>query len=371
MELRDHPFFHAVDGEQVSALEKATTIIDYPSDAVIFEEGTPSDALFLLLEGEVAFCKRVAGDSSRAISYARPGDYFGEIGLFTGQPRSLQAESRGKVRLAVVARDALLQFITNTPGPIDHILQSIINHLHATTRHYVTDMLRQEKMSVVGTMINTIIHDFKNPFCLISLAAQLIRSTHKDERTQKLCQNIEDQIQRMNAMAEEINEFSRGQQRLRLSKVSLPHLADRFRELNLPFFEKPNINIRFQLPDVSIDAEENKLIRVFQNLIGNAIEALEEKGGLIIISGEILPDDYLLLRVADNGGGIPEQIRANFFEPFVTFGKKKGTGLGTAIVKSIVEGHGGKITFETAEGEGTTFLIRLPLNQSSAVASVA
>jgi len=369
MDLRDHPFFATVQGEQIASLEQSTGIQEFASDAIIFEEGGPSDALYLLLEGEVAFCKRLPGDQFRAISYARPGDYFGEIGLFTGQARSLRAEARGAVKLAVVPREALLEFIKHTPGPIDNILQSIINHLHATTRHYITDMLRQEKMSVVGTMINTIIHDFKNPFCLISLAAQLIRSSHQDERTQKLCQNIEDQIQRMNSMAEEINEFSRGQQRLRLSRVSLPSLAERFRELNLPFFEKPNVEIRFVLPEVMIDAEENKLIRVFQNLIGNAIDALEERGGLIVISGEMTADDAILIKVADNGGGIPEQIRANFFEPFVTFGKKKGTGLGTAIVKSIVEGHGGKISFDTGP-QGTTFHIRLPLSQAAAVAQV-
>lgn len=363
MDLREHPFFSTVDGEQIAALEQSTHVQDFASDSVIFEEGSPSDALFLLLEGEVAFCKQVPGGQFRAISYARPGEYFGEIGLFTGQPRALRAEARGAVKLAVVPRDALLTFIKGTPGPMDHILQSIINHLHATTRHYITDMLRQEKMSVVGTMINTIIHDFKNPFCLISLAAQLISSTHQDERTQKLCRNIEDQIQRMNGMAEEINEFSRGQQRLRLSRVRLRDIAERFRELNLPFFERPNIIVRFDIPDVELDAEENKLIRVFQNLIGNAIDALGESGGQIVISAEVEDSGQLLLKVADNGSGIPEEIRANFFEPFVTFGKKKGTGLGTAIVKSIVEAHGGKITFDTG-AQGTTFLIHLPLHQA-------
>jgi len=66
------------------------------------------------------------------------------------------------------------------------------------------------------------------------------------------------------------------------------------------------------------------------------------------------------IKVSDNGPGIPEEIRATVFDPFVTQGKKQGTGLGMAIVRSAVEAHDGTISFETEDGRGTTFIIRLP-----------
>ena len=68
----------------------------------------------------------------------------------------------------------------------------------------------------------------------------------------------------------------------------------------------------------------------------------------------------MLISAIDNGPGIPESIRATLFEPFVTHGKSDGTGLGMAIVKKIIDAHGGTITFDTEEGKGTSFNVHLP-----------
>ncbi len=363
MELSEHPFFNQVDNEQVDVLVSAAKIEHYPPDTIIFEQGSASEGLDLVLEGEVAFCKLMADGKSRVVGYSKEGTFFGEIGLFTGQPRALRAESRGKVVIANIRREALLGFFKRTDGPFDSILQSIISHLNETTRHYMDDMLRQEKLSMVGTMMNTIIHDFKNPFCLISLGAQLMAQMHTDERSQKLCRNIDAQITRMVDMAEELNAFSRGDQNLQIAPINLHQMIDRFEELNFPFFQNLKISVDISLPDIEIEGEENKLLRILQNLVGNAIDAFGEDSGKINITGEVKDDDMLHLTIADNGNGIPEEIRARFFEPFVTYGKSKGTGLGSAIVKSVVEAHGGKIHFETENGKGTSFFISLPLKQ--------
>ncbi len=363
MEISEHPFFNKVNKEQVDPLVSAATIEKYPPDSMIFEQGSPSEGLDLVLDGEVAFCKLLGDGKSRVVGYSKAGTFFGEIGLFTEQPRALRAESRGNVVIANIPREALLKFIKQTDGPFDNILQSIINHLHETTRHYMDDMLRQEKLSMVGTMMNTIIHDFKNPFCLISLGAQLMAQMHTDERSQKLCRNIDSQITRMVNMAEELNAFSRGDQNLVISKIRLTEMIDRFEELNFPFFQNEKIKIEISVPDIEIEGEENKLHRVFQNLVGNAIDAFEDEFGLITITGEAGADGMLRLKVTDNGKGIPEEIQTRFFEPFVTFGKSKGTGLGSAIAKSVVESHGGKIHFETEADKGTTFFITIPVKQ--------
>ena len=365
MKISEHPFFNRVDTEQVDALVSAANIEHYPPDTIIFEQGSPSEGLDLVLEGEVAFCKLMDDEKSRVVGYSKAGTFFGEIGLFTGQPRALRAESRGKVVIANIPRDVLLGFFQRTDGPFDSILQSIINHLNETTRHYMEDMLQQEKLSMVGTMMNTIIHDFKNPFCLISLGAQLMAQMHTDERSQKLCRNIDAQITRMVEMAEELNAFSRGDQNLHIALIYLQQMIDRFEELNFPYFQNEKIPIEISLPNIVIDGEENKLLRILQNLVGNAIDAFGEESGKITISGEVKDDGFLHMIIADNGNGIPEEIQARFFEPFVTFGKSKGTGLGTAIVKSVVVAHGESIHFETEPGQGTTFFITLPIKQTA------
>ncbi|MEM9227044.1 MAG: HAMP domain-containing sensor histidine kinase, partial [Verrucomicrobiota bacterium] len=106
--------------------------------------------------------------------------------------------------------------------------------------------------------------------------------------------------------------------------------------------------------------EENKLLRVMQNLVGNAIEAFDENenGQVHIFVHD--KESHAEIIISDNGKGIPEEIRHNLFTPFVTYGKSGGTGLGTAIVKSIIDAHQGTIEFETATGAGTTFTITLP-----------
>ena len=369
MEIETHPFFEKISNEQRDALIRFSVMEEYSPDAVIFEEGSRSDGMYLVLEGTVAFCKKTPENKFRTVSYSETGSFFGEIGLFTGQARSSRAEARGKVKLAKLPSEHLLKFIKSTPGPIDNILQSIISHLHDTTRHYIEDLLEQEKLAVVGNMMNTIIHDFKNPFCLISLGAQLIMQSHTDDKTQKLCNNIEEQVQRMVDMAEELAQFSRGQHELNPEKVNLKKLLERFEALNFPFFQDDRINIEIAVPDIEIEGEENKLLRVIQNLVGNAIDAFEENPGEISITGDV-KGDILRLEIKDNGTGIPKEIREHFFDPFVTYGKSRGTGLGSAIAKSIVEAHNGSIRFETKTGKGTTFYINLPLKQQE-VANVA
>jgi len=279
----------------------------------------------------------------------------------TDDPRSLRATADGEIDLLVMPGNILVQYLGQMPGPVDDLLQSVIKHLHDTTRHYIQDMLHQERMAIVGRMTNTIIHDFKNPFCLISLSSQLILQKHPDEETARLCANIDNQVQRMLEMVSELSAFSRGKHTLKRSRFSLRELLDEFQDLNFPYFEDEQISIVMDLPEVELNADKAKLQRVFQNLIDNAMGAMSEEGGVIEINGQVDDEAKLLeVRVSDHGCGIPEEIRENFFEPFVTHGKSEGTGLGSAIARSIVEAHGGRIRFESEIGQGTTFFITLP-----------
>jgi signal transduction histidine kinase len=353
--------------ENAQILAAAANILRIQPGEVIFEEGGKSDALFLVLEGRVAFEKSVPGNNWRVISYAETGHFFGEIGVLTGAPRALRAVAADAATIACLPSEDLRDFIRRAPGPIDQILQSIVNHLHHTTRHYVDDMLHQEKMSLVGNMVNSIIHDFKNPFTLISLGAQIIAQQHPDEKTQKLCANMNKQILRMVEMANEINDFSKGVQTFKPARVDLRGLVSRFRELNEPYFQKEHVRIETEIAPVVIEAEENKILRVLQNLVGNAIDACSQRREGKVRIQIFDRGEHCEIVVSDNGAGIPEQIRNNLFDPFVTYGKTGGTGLGTAIVKSIVEAHKGRIRFETTTGKGTSFFILLPKAQGAHV----
>lgn len=363
MEIKSHPFFSEVAEKEIGPLAEAARLFEYEAESLIFEEGSPPEGFYLVLEGEVAFRKRVPDGGYRTVSYSRKGDYFGEIGVITGHARSLRAEAGAqKTVIANIPGDALHAYLSNMPGPISKLLDSIIKHLHDTTTQYIEDMLRKEKLVVVGNMMNSILHDFKNPCCLISLGSQLMRQIHPDQRTQEICINIEEQVNRMIDMAKELGEFTRGQQDLHLTRLNMHELLRSFEDLNFPYFEEENIGVFIDMPEVIVNGEKGKLMRIFQNLVSNAIDAMPSDGGNIQISGKVdLDQQKLVITVADDGPGIPEEIRDKFWEPFVSHGKPNGTGLGTAIVRSIIEAHGGSISYATVSGEGTTFTITLPL----------
>lgn len=362
MDVTAHPFFADVDPKDLDRILERAQIEDFSAEQVIFEEGADSDALYLVLEGKVSFQKQVGGRDRLTINQSEAGAYFGEIGVLTGESRALRAVAIDQVKVVKIPGDTLRCFLKTISSPVDRLLQSVVQHLDRTTDQYVEERLHQEKMSMVGSMVNSIVHDFKNPFCLIRLSAEMVQQKTPEPQIQRLCDTIIGQVKRMVEMANELSEYSRGESSLVKQPVCLQRLMDQFQANNSPYFEDERVTFEIDVPAVTVQGSESKLLRVFQNLVGNAIEAFGDNRGSIAIRAEAHPKRKCVeIRVEDNAGGIPEEIRDRFFEPFVTHGKREGTGLGTAICKSILEAHGGGIRFETETGKGTCFVIHLPL----------
>lgn len=223
------------------------------------------------------------------------------------------------------------------------------------------EMVRTEKLTLVGTMVSSLLHDFKNPFAIIGLGTTIINQQYPDDpKVNRICQNIESQIRRMVNMANDLAAFSRGESQIEIEPVDMDKLFSEFQELNMPFFKDQSVEVVMRGNGTRLEGDFSKLLRVFQNLISNSIEAIhntEIKGFVKVEATEAA--NQIIIKIEDNGPGIPEEIQDSFFEPFVTQGKKEGTGLGTAIAKSIVNAHHGEISFETGSG-GTVFTIHLP-----------
>lgn len=346
----------------MSLLASEAEILNLERGEVFFEEGSESNALFLLMEGVIEFSKRTGENTFHPVSTSVAGEFFGEVGVLADQPRSLRASVQSAAVVASIPREVLLYVIHRNASPEDWALKSVVRHLHDTTTHFMQEALKREKKAVVGNMVNSIIHDFKNPMACIRAGMDFLSRTQRDETTARICDTINNQIDQMLAMADEVILYARGEVDPKFAPVHLPTLAERFRQMNPTFFEREDTAISLEMEDVSLEAEEGKLLRILENLVGNAIEA-DTDGCKIEIRGTSR-DDFVEIRVADNAGGIPVEIRDKFFDPFVTHGKKRGTGLGTAIVKSLVDAHGGEIVFECEDGVGTVFTITLPKSQA-------
>jgi signal transduction histidine kinase len=118
-----------------------------------------------------------------------------------------------------------------------------------------------------------------------------------------------------------------------------------------------------------IMADENRLYSAFYNLVHNAIPEVPA-GGSITICGQHDPArESVVLTVHDTGKGMPQEVRESLFTNRVVSRKVGGTGLGTKIVKDVVDGHSGQITVESQEGKGTTFTVSLPIHQSTCIPS--
>ncbi|MGJ8639627.1 MAG: ATP-binding protein [Opitutaceae bacterium] len=365
MNPAEHPFIQSIaDPTRRAAVIEEVNLVDFTDEECIFVEQSTPDALYLILEGSVAFTKERPDGSQQIMSISSEGSFFGEVGVFTGECRALGAQSKGTTRIGLIA-ESTVKRILEEADPIRLILESVVHHLNSTTTHYMDEVLSTEKLTLVGTMMSTILHDFKNPFSTISLAATLLRSKCADDpKAISLCENIQAQIDRMNTMANELSAYSRGDQQLNISHISLEDLFLHFRSLNAPFFENQKIQLDLHANNASLEADSDKLLRVLQNLIYNSIEAIrkEETFGIINVVATNM-GDHILLNISDNGPGIPAEIQEDFFEPFVTHGKRGGTGLGTAIVKSIIDSHNGSISFDTG-ASGTTFTIKLPVKHT-------
>jgi signal transduction histidine kinase len=166
-----------------------------------------------------------------------------------------------------------------------------------------------------------------------------------------------EQIESLSSIASEFSSFAKMPD-TRLVRINV---FDMLAQAVTIFVHMDNIKINYIAPEMPfvINADRDQLLRCFNNLLKNAIEATQhQKPGIIDINYEVNKTS-VLLSIKDNGAGIPEGMREKIFEPNFTT-KSSGTGLGLAFVKNSIENADGRVWFETKQGAGTTFYLSLP-----------
>ncbi len=225
-----------------------------------------------------------------------------------------------------------------------------------------SEMVKTERLSAVGRMAGSVIHDIKNPMSAIRLYAQVLKKKASDQESSELVDGITTQIDRLVKMAQEVLDYSRGVSQMNVQLINFnDFLKGVLWFLRSDFDYKKIQLINESSFDGQIEMDTDKMTRVILNIAGNAADAMPDGGRFAVRSH--VEDNRLTIQLEDNGGGMPEEIRKTIFEPFVTYGKKHGTGLGMAIVKKIVDDHHGDVTIESEIGKGTKMIISLPLIQ--------
>lgn len=361
MEVAEHRFFELFDAPVAERLAGLCERMVLPAGEFLFHENAPPDAFYLVLEGRIELVKELAGDRLEPLAWVDPNDYFGELGVLDGSGRSTAARAEHDTLLGRIPGTEFLDVMREAPGRAAlGLFDKIIDNMRTTNDRFMAHKLSQEKMALVGEMAGSIVHDLRGPYGGIKLAIEMIEEEHADNsETRELCGAVREQVRRSLGMLDDLLQFSRGVPELRREPHGLSELIAGFGRLNASFLAQSGVSLRLELEDAPVQVDPDKILRVLQNLTNNAVEAFGGGGGSIEISGG--PEgDAVVLRVRDDGPGIPEPIRDRVFDAFVTYGKASGTGLGTAIARSIVEAHGGTISVETTTRKGTTFSIRLP-----------
>lgn len=232
-------------------------------------------------------------------------------------------------------------------------------------RRLETQMQLQERLSAMGELASGVAHEIRNPLNTISTTVQQLDRDFepKDnaEEYHQLMRLVYQEVRRINETVGQFLKFARPEP-LQPEPFRLAEFFDHLRMQYQSLTEQAGITFRIHFDldqETEVVWDRRKMQQVLMNLIQNAVDAMPE-GGAIDIFAAAPYGDTIELRIRDTGPGIPESIRSKIFNLYFTT-KARGTGVGLAVVQRIVYDHGGVISFETEEGQGTTFIIRLPV----------
>ncbi|MBI3136308.1 MAG: GHKL domain-containing protein [Bacteroidetes bacterium] len=228
-------------------------------------------------------------------------------------------------------------------------------------------LAKSERESAWREMAKQVAHEIKNPLTPMKLSIQHLKRSinladdDSKEKLERVTKSLIDQIDALTQIANEFSNFAKmpkaAEHELDLTEI-LRNEATVFEDTDEYDF---NVQVDFTKP-AWVWADKDLLLRVFNNLIKNATQAVyqldefDHKGKVEVALEETA--DYFIVSIKDNGAGISEEARDKIFVPYFTT-KSTGTGLGLAMSKQIIENHGGKIWFDSKPGEGTTFYVSL------------
>jgi signal transduction histidine kinase len=221
------------------------------------------------------------------------------------------------------------------------------------------EVLKSERLSAIGELSGRLAHDLRNPLSVMKMSVDLLKQDSSDSKISdpiivKRISLIEKSIERISHQVDDVLGYVRISP-LKLSNISVSELVvNSIQKINVP----NDVEVIISDSNLKIDCDADKLDAVFINLIVNSIQAMHEGGKIEINVYE--KENMVVIEFIDSGEGIPEEHLGKVFDPLFTT-KQKGTGLGLASCKNIIEQHQGTIS---VKNNPTTFTIKLPKSLS-------
>lgn len=228
-------------------------------------------------------------------------------------------------------------------------------------------LIRSERLASMGEIAASVAHEINNPLGIVlGFTQDLLSDKNDDDPDKEPLQIIELETQRCAKIVKDLLDMARADS-VKRKAVDLPALLEKTLPLFKLHFRDKRIRLEKDIVAVpKVIGDEHQLQQVLMNVIINSIHAMESEDNTLSISlfnrgsgeGKV---DFIILRIKDNGKGIPPEHLDRIFDPFFTTKRKGGSGLGLFIVHRLIEAHGGNIIMESSVGEGTTCTITLPV----------
>jgi len=249
-------------------------------------------------------------------------------------------------------------------------LEEMVKERTQELRDAQEQLLRREKLAVLGQLAGGIAHDLRNPLGAISNAAYFLNLVLEEPgpEVKEMLEILNKEVRTSERIIRSLLDFARTKAPVR-REVDLNAVVRRaLTHADVPESVEVVSRLDEELP--TIQADPDQLAQVFDNIIRNAVQAMPAGGQLSVISEQLSVNSDqspisnlqspVSISFTDTGVGIPEENLGKLFEPLFTT-KAKGIGLGLALTKMLVEGHGGTIEVESEVGKGSTFTVRLPI----------
>ena len=349
-DLRKSPSSERVSDGVVQYARFATPLLDI--------SGKPIGQLYILRSYEAAQ-RRIAGLFTNIIVLWLSAIAVGFILTYLLARRIVEPVKQLDRAAAEVARQNYAISVEVKSEDEMGRLAHTFNDMCTSIRQAREDLIRQERISTIGRLSGSIVHDLRNPLAAIYGGAEMLVDTDLPPgHVKRLAGNIYRASRRIQELLQDLLNVSRG-------KTSAPEIC-RLREVASAACdsleataEAQGVALNLSIPaEIELPLERSRMERAFVNLVANALEAMPN-GGEVSISAA-LENGSAVIAVQDTGPGIAPEIRSQLFQPFVSAGKRNGLGLGLALTRQTVLEHGGDMWVDSEPGRGARFGIRLP-----------
>jgi signal transduction histidine kinase len=236
-------------------------------------------------------------------------------------------------------------------------LAATFNEMCDSIERARADLIRQEQMDTIGRLGSSLVHDLRNPLAAIYGGAEMLMDGHlPSEHTRRVASNIYRASHRMQELLRDLLNVSRGEAR-NIELCRLRDIVDAAVESIQPV--STGVQIHTSIPEsTEVLVDRTRAERVFTNLLSNAADVLPQGGEIFVYAKD--EDDNLAVYVEDTGPGVPEEVRAQLFRPFITAGKRTGLGLGLTLSRQTMLELGGDLELVSDSGRGACFRLRFP-----------